>query len=53
MNLPGEIRTVLQGRTSEQAFAFYWVIPEFQTVWTMLKFVDQDLKDFINREVQK
>lgn len=51
MNLPSEIRLVLQGRTLEQAFTFYWEIPEFQTAWTMLKFTETDLRDFISREV--
>ena len=53
LNLPGEIRTVLQGRTPEQVFDFYWSVPEFRTAWTKLKFSDTDLKDFISKEVQK
>ena len=51
MNLPGEIRTVLQGRTPEQVYDFYWSVVEFQTAWTMLKFTETDLRDFISREV--
>jgi len=50
IHLPGEMRKVLVGRTSQEAYDFYWSIPQFQTVWKELGFNEQRLKDFVNAQ---
>jgi hypothetical protein len=51
-NLPGEIRKVLQGRTAQEAFDFYWSIPEFQEVWPKLGFTEKHLHDYVDAQVK-
>lgn len=52
VHLPGEMRKVLVGRTSQEAYDFYWSITAFRTVWEMLGFTVQTLKDFVNTQAR-
>ena len=52
-NLPSEIRIVLQGRSAQEAFDFYWSIDEFCEVWGKLGFTEQTLQAYIAHEVTK
>ncbi len=47
-NLPGEIYKLIQTRTAQQVYDFYWDIVEFQQIWKVLGFIPNDLKSFIN-----
>ncbi len=51
-HLPVEIRKVLQGRTSQEAYDFYWSLPDFRVVWEQLGFTEQTLHDFVNAQVK-
>ena len=52
IHLPTEIRKVLQGRTSQEAFDFYWSLETFRKVWKELGFDEEDLRAFINQQVK-
>ncbi len=52
VHLPGEMRKVLVGRTSQEAYDFYWSLPQFQVVWKELGFNEQRLKDFVNAQAR-
>ena len=46
-NIPSEIRVVLQGRSIQEAFDFYWEISEFREVWSKLGFTEETLRMYI------
>ncbi len=52
LHLPGEMKKVLTGRMSQEAYDFYWSIPEFRKVWVELGFNEQRLKDFVNAQAR-
>jgi len=52
-HLPAEIRKVLQGRTAQEAFDFYWSLDDFRRVWPMLHFTELDLRSFVNTGVRQ
>jgi len=52
VHLPGEIRKVMVGRTPQEAYDFYWSLPEFQAVWAHLSFNQNDLKNFVNTQAK-
>jgi hypothetical protein len=49
-NLPGEIRTVLQGRTAREVYDFYWSLDIFRAAWSALQFEPARLRFMINVE---
>lgn len=53
VHLPGEIRQVMMGRTSQETFDYYWSLPEFKAVWAHLQFTEQSLKDFVNAQAKQ
>jgi len=52
-HLPGEMRKVLKGRTGQEAFDFYWSLPQFQKVWAELGFTDATLRDYVNKSLKE
>lgn len=53
LHLPTEIRKVLQGRTAQETFEFYWSLETFREVWEELQFTYNTLIGFINTEVSR